>query len=405
MRAPSSDILVVARHYAPEPTGSAPVMRQIATGLADQGLQVHVLTVRPSYPGKEIFDGFRQGERDQQVEDGVLVWRYPARPVVGPSLFARLIPETKFLFDMIWSRVTGQIPPARHVISLCPSILTVMGARFLLHRDARHVAIVHDVPSGLGGALGSRAVKSILPILQRLESFTLNGVDHIIVLSEAMRQSLVDIDVVRPISVLPPSIDLKNIFPIPRAAGEPITLLYSGNLGRKQGLIQLIDLAAVLELKYPTTRIIIRGEGAMRDELAREISQRQLNNINIIPLAAYNQLSYAMSEGDIHLVPQIESGSDFAIPSKVYTIMAAGRPFIATAVAGSTLHNLSLASNAFICSPPNDPDALAQAVIKLIENQELRLKMADNGRAYVERELCDDMVIGKLRKILYDANT
>ena len=151
---------------------------------------------------------------------------------------------------------SGRIPRGERVISLCPSILTTLGALALVRRHGRHIAVVHDVQSGLGAALGTKRVRAIVPILLRLEALALNRADYVVVLSDGMKDAIQALGVRRPIAVLPPSIDTKEITPQPRPAAGPPTLLYSGNLGRKQGLEQLLGLAQALKaarLSHPHT--------------------------------------------------------------------------------------------------------------------------------------------------------
>lgn len=393
-------VLILARHYAPEPTGSAPVIQQIAEWLAADGHEVRVVSVRPNYPGTEVFDGYRLGERDRAIENGVAVRRLATTPLRGAGLMARLGPESRFFIDLTLSAVTGTIPRAGRVISLCPSILTTLGAIPLVRRGGRHLAIVHDIQSGLGSALGSVPVKLILPLLRRLEAFALNRADHIVVLSEAMQSALLELGVRRPIAILPPSIDTRRIIPQSRPDGARPTLLYSGNLGRKQGLEQLIDLAEVLSRRAPEVRVVIRGEGAMHQALTDEATLRALHNLSFAPLAPNEALSAAMAEGDVHLVPQVSSGGDFAVPSKVFTIMAAARPFVATAAPGSALDQLAKSSGAFVCVRPGDPVAFADCTLALLGDARRRLAMGERGRAYVMREVDTDVVMRRLVPLL-----
>ena len=97
---------------------------------------------------------------------------------------------------------------------------------------------------------------------------------------------------------------------------------------------------------------MIRGDGAMRERLIASARERALPNIDFSPLAPRAQLSSALAQGDVHLVPQVASGGDFAVPSKVFAIMAAARPFVATAEPGSPLARLAEASGAFVCTAP-----------------------------------------------------
>jgi colanic acid biosynthesis glycosyl transferase WcaI len=244
----------------------------------------------------------------------------------------------------------------------------------------------------------------VLPILRRIEAFALNRTDQIVVLSQAMQAALFDLGVRRPIAVLPPSIDTRRITPRPRPYDAPPTLLYSGNLGRKQGLEQLIDLAEVLSRLAPEVRMVIRGEGAMRQALTEDATSRALHNLRFAPLAPKDALSAALAEGDVHLVPQVASGSDFAVPSKVFAIMAAARPFVATAAPGSALDRLAEASGAFVCAAPADPVAFADAALALLADASLRQTMGERGRAYVQREVDTDVVMRRLSPLLSGAS-
>jgi colanic acid biosynthesis glycosyl transferase WcaI len=113
MKAASApDVLVLTRHYAPEPTGSAPVIQEIAEWLAADGNSVRVVSVRPNYPGTEVFDGYRNGERDRAVENGVAVRRLATSPLRGAGLMARLGPESRFFIDLALGAATGRIQRA-----------------------------------------------------------------------------------------------------------------------------------------------------------------------------------------------------------------------------------------------------------------------------------------------------
>lgn len=400
MPATLDEVLILTRHYAPEPTGSAPVMQQIAEWLAGQAIRVRIVTVRPNYPGDAVFEGYAQGERDQVVEAGVEVHRLKTRPIGSGGLLARFGPELRFMVDLWAARLTGRTATSHCVVSLCPSILTTLGAAPLVRSGGRHVAIVHDIQSGLGSALGSAMLRAIMPILRTIERFALNRTDQIIVLSEEMRDGLIRIGVRRPIAILPPSVDTRAIVPIARDAGAAPTLLYSGNLGRKQGLEQILDLAEELLRRGSSARIVIRGDGANRIGLQAEAERRGLGNVTFMSLAPKTDLAQAMSEADIHLVPQIADGGAFAVPSKVFAIMAAGRPFVATADAGSSLGRLAEESGAFLCTPPLSANALADSVEALLGDPERRAELGRRGRDYVVREVDTDVVMRRLVRLL-----
>ena len=389
------DVLIVSRHYAPEPTGSAPVIQQMAEWLASDGMAVEVVTVRPNYPGSQIFPGFERGQRDVAVENGVSIRRLPTRPSKGPRLLARAGPEALFMVQLLFHRMRRR--PSSRLVTLCPSILTVLGALPLRARGGRHITVLHDVQSGLGTALG--VGRLVAGILRRLEAWTLNRVDHLVVLSDAMGRAIADMGVRTPYVVAPPQVDTRVIRPLPEAEGRP-TLMYSGNLGRKQGLHVLLQLAAILKFKAPDIRILVRGDGALRSELVEGAEAQGLSNFEVEPLVAREDLPRSLSEGHVHLVPQLPGGRDFAVPSKIFSIMAAGRPFLATADEDSHIFTLAENVGAGLAISTSDVEGLADAAIALLRDAPRRRRMGEAGRSWVEKEADTAVVMRRIAGLL-----
>jgi colanic acid biosynthesis glycosyl transferase WcaI len=127
-----------------------------------------------------------------------------------------------------------------------------------------------------------------------------------------------------------------------------------------------------------------------------EIAAKGLDNIRFSELLPREKLGQGLAEGDIHLVPQEPDGAAFAVPSKIYNIMAAGRPFVATARPDSPLWHLQTQSRAFLCVPPNDTPAFADAVLRLADDRPLRAELGRNGRAFVEEHYAKGKVLTDL---------
>ena len=269
-----------------------------------------------------------------------------------------------------------------------------------MRRGGQHVAVVFDIQSGLASGLGMVRAGILPRMIRAAERFALNRVDHVVVISDKMKEALLALGVRTTIDVIPIWVDETKIFPLPCADRATSTLLYSGNLGRKQGLDQILDLAEVLADRRPDVRFLIRGNGSQDSEIRRLASERSLANLEFQSLVPAEKLNEGLADGDIHLVPQIPDGADFAVPSKVYNIMAAGRPFICTATSGSPLEVLSRQAEGSICVPPNDPQAFADAVISLLDDPQRRSRMGRNGRRYVETEMARDAVMQRYAALI-----
>ena len=151
--------------------------------------------------------------------------------------------------------------------------------------------------------------------MRACERLVLNRTDLVVVLSAEMKDQLRGIGVTVPIEVVPLWVDTDQIKVVEPVSRSSLKVLYSGNLGRKQGLGQIVDLAAELAVSRPDIEIILRGNGSQGQELAAEIRRRCLPNVHLTELQPNEALGPALAAGDIHLVPQNPEAAAFAVPS------------------------------------------------------------------------------------------
>ena len=379
-RRPTS--LFVTQHYWPEALGSAPYCTDIAGCLAAHGVPVTVFTCRPHYPEGVVPPDYAGGSHDRERLNGVRVERVTPWLPRRRNALGRIFAEMVFLLKGTAALASGRIHRTDLVISLCPSILTVLLGVLATRRGGRHIAVVHDIQSGLASGLGMVGAGPLVKLMRWAERVVLNRATVVLVLSENMRRRLRAQGVKAPIDLLPIWVDTKAITPRERADAEAVNVLYSGNFGKKQALPQIVAMAALLEERGSDVRITLRGAGGEAARLAEDVARRGLRNVRFAPLVPADALVEGLAEGDIHLVPQNGDAADFAVPSKVYTIMAAGRPFVASARPGSMLWQLMDESRALLCVPAGDANALADAVQRLAQDPTLRRELGRNGRNY-----------------------
>jgi colanic acid biosynthesis glycosyl transferase WcaI len=395
-----SDVLLVSLYFHPEPAGSAPPVSDLAWWLAEQGHRPRVVTARPHYPQGAIFDGYRRGARDREVERGVAIRRFATYVSGGGGLLGRLATETTFALQLLRGRLTGAVMAAPYVLSVCPSIFNVLLAPIYRRRGGRLVVIVHDIQSGLGAALSLGLGGVLLRGFRVVERFALNRADAIVTLSDKMADTLRELGVTRPITVLPPQIDSGEFDPAPAPPVTANKVLYSGNFGRKQGLDQVLRAAAELERRGSAAAFVLRGDGNQREQLRALACELGLANVTFEPLVDRADIAVAYAAAAIHLIPQRPDGGEFAVPSKAFSIMAAARPFVCTAFAGSSLAELARTTGAGIAVPPDDPAAFADAIEALIADPERGRQMGERGRAYVARHVDRQVVCAGMLELL-----
>lgn len=393
--------LFLTQYYRPELIGSGPFCGELAEWLAAQGCRVTVVAGPPHYPQPDLFRVARETLPEREIANGVKVERLRSRVPITRGARHRIASDASFAIQAVLALLLGRIRRVPLVLTLCPSILTVALGSLFRARGGRHVAVVHDIPSGLAKGVGLVESPLLHRLMQFLERSLLNRADLVVVLTQSMKQELRRLGVVSEIEVAPIWVDLDRIGPAPsRPAGA--RLLYSGSLGRKQGLEQIVTLAQVLASTRPEIEIVVRGEGSERASLQKRVADLGLGNVHFDALLPAENLSAGLADGDVHIVPQDPAAADFAIPSKIFSIMAAGRTFIATANPGSPLWRLRRLAGAFLTVPANDHALLARAAVKLLDNVALRDTLGRRGRKFVEENCAREKVLGDLVPFLFN---
>jgi glycosyltransferase involved in cell wall biosynthesis len=174
--------------------------------------------------------------------------------------------------------------------------------------------------------------------------------------------------------------------PSPRARelgwDDRFVVMHSGNVGLSQSLDTVLDAADLLRDDQEILFAIV-GDGASKRELMVAAEVRGLTNVVFLPYQPKEKLAESLAAGDCHLVSLKRGLTGFIVPSKVYGIMAAGRPFIAAVEKGSEAARIVSEHNCGLRVEPESASALAQAVRQM---QGLPLvEMGHRGRVAFER--------------------
>jgi colanic acid biosynthesis glycosyl transferase WcaI len=171
-------------------------------------------------------------------------------------------------------------------------------------------------------------------------------------------------------------------------------------MGPAQGLDTLLEAAELTTA--PRTTYVLIGNGVLDDAIAQRIADRRLGNVRRIPHQPYVRMPEIYAASDLCLVPLIDQVSGSALPSKVFRIMACGRPVLALCNPESELAELIRASGAGVVVPPGKPELLRDAVQQLAGQPERRAEMGRRGRALVEREYSRPAVTGRYARLIAD---
>jgi len=209
-----------------------------------------------------------------------------------------------------------------------------------------------------------------------------------------MLPNWVDTDTVRP---LDRESRYRQLLGIPPNA---IVALYSGNMGLKQGLELLADVAKEVSTEQ-LVHFVFGGEGPAVGILQQKC--RGLSNVHFLPLQDERDLNEWLGLADIHLLPQTARVADLVMPSKLTGMLASGRPILATATVGTELERQLVRCG--IVTPPGDVQAFSQALLTLARDQSLRSSLGSMGRVKAEDQLSREKVLASFEDAILRSDT
>src|SRR5690606_37975778 len=213
--------------------------------------------------------------------------------------------------------------------------------------------------------------KTLLKTMFALERFFLLRGDRVSTISKGMEDKIRKKGLAAEKMLFFPNwVDSEVVFPLPKEESLRLEMgfsntdkivLYSGNLGEKQGLDAIIKIASRFKTDK-TVKFVICGSGGSKDKLVRLAEHYQLSNVFFFPLQPYEKLSALLAMADLHLVLQKSSAADLVMPSKLTGILAAGGCALVTATRGTTLYDVVDEFQMGILVEPENDDELERGI-------------------------------------------
>jgi len=378
-------ILIYGLNFTPEPTGIGKFTGEMAAWLAGRGHEVQVVTSPPYYPEWRIGPGHSSWRWRSEIIEGVEVYRCPLYVPPRPRGLSRLIHLASFAISSLpmalWRALAFR---PQVLIAIAPALVSAPGARLAAWLAGTR-ALLHiqdfeiDAAFALGIVAGGRLRRAALAI----ESCLLRRFECVSSITPAMVRRLAEKGVAAERRLLFPNwVDTSAIRPAPSALRQELNLpqgavvaLYSGNMGEKQGVETLAEVARAFA--GTPVHLLLAGAGAARPRLAAATAgMSQVHWLPIQPVARLNDL---LNAADIHLLPQRADAADLVMPSKLAFMLASGRPVVAGAGVGTAI--ATAIEGCGMVVPPGDGLAMAAAVAALAGDEQARRRLGDSARA------------------------
>jgi colanic acid biosynthesis glycosyl transferase WcaI len=383
-------ILVLCPHFEPDVAPTGVVISEIAHRLIDDGHELEVVTSLPWYTSHAIEPGWGGRLVRRERTSWGRVTRVHPFPTDKRNIPARAAGVAGLT---VLASIFSLFPRRRPDVVLAMSPPLTLGLAGWVAARARRVPFVfniQDVFPDVAVEVGAISNASVIRVLRWLERFLYRRADAVTVLSDDLRDNVeekLDGKGDTEVRVIPNFVDTVRIVPGPRSnayrdefgLGDRTVVMYAGNLGFSQPLGLMIDAARTLRHREDLV-FVINGGGSTRPGL--EEAAADLDNVRFVDLQPVERLPEVLAAGDIHVIALRRGLGRSSVPSKLYSILAAARPVLASVDDGTEVVRVIRSIDAGVTVEPEDAAAFAAAVETLVDAD--RVAMGERGRAFVE---------------------
>lgn len=402
-------LLVFCPHFAPDVAPTGEVMTSIAKALTDRSHQLHIVTALPWYRNHEVEPGWGgRLWRTERTSWGRITRIHPF-PTDKSNIPARAVAFAGFTVMATLTGLLKRDRPDAVMVMSPPLPLGLAGWLTAATRRVPFVFNVQDVFPDVAVELGVITNPKVISAASFLERFIYRRSSAVTVLSEDLRDNLATkLRGSRPerVRVIPNFVDTERVQPSEREnsyrqefglSGKTV-VLYAGNVGMSQSLDLVVEAARRNRDRSDVVFVINGGGSSLGDVRAMASG---LDNVKFVGMQPRERLSEILAAGDIHLVPLKRGLARSSVPSKLYSILAAGRPVLASVDAGTEVETTIARAGAGRSVPPEDADAFCDALREMLDAPaELQL-MGESGRRFVE-EWVSPAAVGEAYEKLFE---
>ncbi|WP_419801740.1 WcaI family glycosyltransferase [Mucilaginibacter sp.] len=399
-------VLVQGINFFPERTGMGKYTAGMVDYMVQQGIACTVVTSYPFHPEWKVKPPYKNGSYQKETaHNGLLtIYRCPMYVPPNPTGVTRIIQETSFILSssLILTKLIFQKKFDAFIIISPPFHLALVALAYRFFRKTKIVYHIQDLQIDLANELKLIKSKRVVNLMFKIEKYILRKVDYVSTISEGMIKKIKqkrNIEVIN----FPNWVNTKQFFPMEDRASlkskwnfseSDFLVMYSGNLGEKQGLEMILDVAIKFE-QLKEVKFIICGNGAYKIRLIEQANKLKINNVNFISLQSEEVFNSFLNIADVHLIIQKKNVADLVMPSKLTTILAIGGQVIATASPQTTLYNVITNNRLGKVIEPDDVQQLCEAITGFLQNPKV---YAVTARTYALQHLSVEVIMEKFLK-------
>jgi glycosyltransferase involved in cell wall biosynthesis len=392
-----SRILVLNQYYWPGVEATGQLLSQLCADLSHD-YAVTVITGRLAEP---------RADPGRTVHEGVEVVRVRSTAFPRRVLALRALNYLTFLAASIRAAMAAPRPQ----VVLCmtdPPVVAIVALAAARRWRASLVVISQDVFPEIAVLLHRIENGLVVGLLRATIRLYLKRADRVVAIGKTMRRRLeAKGAVAERLRVIPNWVDTKALEEKPRendwsrevGLANRFVVMHSGNVGFAQDLDTVVRSATFLR-DLDDLAIAIVGDGARRAELTALADLLEVDQIRFLRYQPREALPYSLSSAHIHVVGLAPGLSGYVVPSRLYGVLAVGRPVIAAADAESETAELVGRVGCGVVVPPGRPELLAAAIRRAHDGEYDLKEMGRRARAYAVAEADRSVAVERYRELL-----
>ena len=403
-------LLVYAHYFYPDVASTGQILMELVDGLKES-FDITVVCVVPSYTGK-IEDKYKAKRIYNETLNGINIVRVRVPEFKKSNKISRIKNILAYFFNSIL--VTLKLPKQDYIFSISqPPILGgVLGVIGRVLKGKKFIYNIQDFNPEQIMAVGYSNGKAIINICMLIDKFSCKVSDKVIVVGRDMQDKLKERfnNKKVPNNVFINNwINEKEIYPLDSNNSnvvefkekydlkEKYIIMYSGNIGLYYDLENLIKVIGRFNNREDIVFAFI-GDGTVKDKLLSYASSNNLKNVKFIEYQDKSNLIYSLNAADIHWVINAKGIKGVSVPSKLYGVMAVGKPVLGVLERDSEARIIIEDSKCGICSEPGDYENIYKSIEYVINNRNQLKLMGEYGRKYLEDKLTKDISIEKYKE-------
>lgn len=379
-------LLIINQHYYPDFAATGQLLAELCEDLEKAGFKITVIT---GYPEPGTYPDHLSPKK-LEIIGNLTIFRLYNHPAGNKSISNRLLHFFSFWLGSIRTAFLTRKVDLVFVMST-PPLLNGMTANLLrLIKRVPYVYNVQDLYPAIAVEMGTLTNKPLIRFSEWAEKIINSKSVRIVTLSEPMKAAIAHSGVEsEKIQIIPNWSDDQLLFPQTTSSfrtlnqlGNKFVIMYSGNIGKSQGLDVILSLAPELEKEYPEIHFCVIGNGVNLPSLKEQVAKYEITNVSFYPFQAKETLSDSLNAADIHLIPLTEKMAKYLLPSKLYGILAVGKPILAIVDPETEIDLLVKQTGCGYSVKPGAQTDLKEVITKAYLNRESLLEMGNRGRTY-----------------------